>query len=187
MKKKKKFFHSSLPQNVRMTSSKSPPVVDPEEKDAEVKVSGLLLQQSSSSDSGKDPTGGKTPNLAGSNSNRTNRYTDLQTASKRLERRLQTQKHQKSTQTNLPPPLSSVPCVGSDPNPTPRQDSNLSSDSFSQTSSPSYNSKTMEAPLLPHKHFGRPPGKNFWEILEILAHKDCEESWKFYVVSVNFW
>ncbi|KAJ0182206.1 hypothetical protein K1T71_001575 [Dendrolimus kikuchii] len=33
-----------------------------------------------------------------------------------------------------------------------RQDSNVSSDSFSQTSSPSYTTKTMEAPLLPHQH-----------------------------------
>ena len=33
-----------------------------------------------------------------------------------------------------------------------RQDSSVSSDSYSQTSSPSYTSKTMEAPLLPqHK------------------------------------
>lgn len=32
----------------------------------------------------------------------------------------------------------------------PRQDSNISSDSFSQTSSPSYNSKIMDAPLIVH-------------------------------------
>lgn len=31
-----------------------------------------------------------------------------------------------------------------------RQDSNISSDSFSQTSSPGYNSKLMDAPLLAH-------------------------------------
>jgi corin len=31
-----------------------------------------------------------------------------------------------------------------------RQDSNVSSDSFSQNSSPSYTTKTMETPLLPH-------------------------------------
>lgn len=31
-----------------------------------------------------------------------------------------------------------------------RQDSSVSSDSYSQTSSPSYTSKTMETPLLPH-------------------------------------
>lgn len=42
--------------------------------------------------------------------------------------------------TVLPPPRNKYGC---------RQDSNISSDSFSQTSSPSYNSKQMEAPLLP--------------------------------------
>ncbi|XP_062543305.1 uncharacterized protein LOC134210895 [Armigeres subalbatus] len=36
------------------------------------------------------------------------------------------------------------------PRVTMRQDSSISSDSFSQTSSPSYNSKIMEAPLLSH-------------------------------------
>ncbi|XP_076662146.1 uncharacterized protein LOC143365660 [Halictus rubicundus] len=64
----------------------------------------------------------------------------------------------KATQTNLPPPLSTI---SQSPVPKPisvRQDSNVSSDSFSQTSSPSYTSKTMEAPLLPHKH-GRLPDR----------------------------
>ncbi|XP_024947639.1 uncharacterized protein LOC107274502 isoform X3 [Cephus cinctus] len=57
----------------------------------------------------------------------------------------------KATQTNMPPPLSSI-CQSPVPKPmSVRQDSNVSSDSFSQTSSPSYTSKTMEAPLLPHK------------------------------------
>ncbi|XP_043259003.1 uncharacterized protein LOC122401117 [Colletes gigas] len=64
----------------------------------------------------------------------------------------------KATQTNLPPPLSAI-----SPSPVPkpisvRQDSNVSSDSFSQTSSPSYTSKTMEAPLLLHK-YGKVPGR----------------------------
>lgn len=63
----------------------------------------------------------------------------------------------KATQTNLPPPLSAI-SQSSVPKPiSVRQDSNVSSDSFSQTSSPSYTSKTMEAPLLPHKH-GKVPG-----------------------------
>lgn len=63
----------------------------------------------------------------------------------------------KATQTNLPPPLSAI-CQNPVPKPiSVRQDSNVSSDSFSQTSSPSYTSKTMEAPLLPHKH-GKVPG-----------------------------
>jgi len=63
----------------------------------------------------------------------------------------------KATQTNLPPPLSTI-CQSPVPKPiSVRQDSNVSSDSFSQTSSPSYTSKTMEAPLLPHKH-GKVPG-----------------------------
>ncbi|XP_050092170.1 uncharacterized protein LOC126575496 [Anopheles aquasalis] len=44
-----------------------------------------------------------------------------------------------------PPPIRSVP-----PRVSMRQDSSISSDSFSQTSSPSYNSKIMEAPLLSH-------------------------------------
>ncbi|XP_033209606.1 atrial natriuretic peptide-converting enzyme-like isoform X2 [Belonocnema kinseyi] len=66
----------------------------------------------------------------------------------------------KATQTNLPPPLSSI-CQSSVPKPISiRQDSNVSSDSFSQTSSPSYTSKTMEAPLLPHKQTnGKVPGR----------------------------
>ncbi|XP_034183521.1 uncharacterized protein LOC117605855 [Osmia lignaria lignaria] len=64
----------------------------------------------------------------------------------------------KATQTNLPPPLSAV-CQSSVPKPiSVRQDSNVSSDSFSQTSSPSYTSKTMEAPLLPHK-YGKVPDR----------------------------
>jgi len=63
----------------------------------------------------------------------------------------------KATQTNLPPPLGTI-CQSPVPKPiSVRQDSNVSSDSFSQTSSPSYTSKTMEAPLLPHKH-GKVPG-----------------------------
>ncbi|XP_054739708.1 uncharacterized protein LOC129245529 isoform X2 [Anastrepha obliqua] len=40
----------------------------------------------------------------------------------------------------VPPPRNKYSC---------RQDSNISSDSFSQTSSPGYNTKLMEAPLLP--------------------------------------
>ncbi|KAK1127009.1 hypothetical protein K0M31_004623 [Melipona bicolor] len=65
----------------------------------------------------------------------------------------------KATQTNLPPPLSAI-TQSSVPKPmSVRQDSNVSSDSFSQTSSPSYTSKTMEAPLLPHK-YGKVPGKD---------------------------
>lgn len=64
----------------------------------------------------------------------------------------------KATQTNLPPPLSAI-SQSSVPKPmSVRQDSNVSSDSFSQTSSPSYTSKTMEAPLLPHK-YSKVPGK----------------------------
>ncbi|XP_011702665.1 PREDICTED: atrial natriuretic peptide-converting enzyme isoform X2 [Wasmannia auropunctata] len=64
----------------------------------------------------------------------------------------------KATQTNLPPPLSAI-CQSQVPKPiSVRQDSNVSSDSFSQTSSPSYTSKTMEAPLLPHKH-GKVPDR----------------------------
>ncbi|XP_043476441.1 atrial natriuretic peptide-converting enzyme-like [Leptopilina heterotoma] len=58
----------------------------------------------------------------------------------------------KATQTNLPPPLSSICSQNSVSKPiSVRQDSNVSSDSFSQTSSPSYTSKTMEAPLIPLK------------------------------------
>ncbi|KAK0171613.1 hypothetical protein PV328_005044 [Microctonus aethiopoides] len=66
----------------------------------------------------------------------------------------------KATQTNLPPPLSAI-CQSPVPKPASvRQDSNVSSDSFSQTSSPSYTSKSMEAPLLPHKYiYSRIPGK----------------------------
>ncbi|KYN04551.1 Atrial natriuretic peptide-converting enzyme, partial [Cyphomyrmex costatus] len=65
----------------------------------------------------------------------------------------------KATQTNLPPPLSAI-CQSPVPKPSisVRQDSNVSSDSFSQTSSPSYTSKTMEAPLLPHK-YGKVPDR----------------------------
>ncbi|CAB0028339.1 unnamed protein product [Trichogramma brassicae] len=60
----------------------------------------------------------------------------------------------KATQTNLPPPLSSICAINSAAASKPvnaRQDSNVSSDSFSQTSSPSYTCKTMETPLLPQR------------------------------------
>lgn len=96
----------------------------------------------------------------------------------------------KATQTNLPPPLSSI-CQNSYSNSSSnsnninigninslnnnninnnkpgsvRQDSNVSSDSFSQTSSPSYTSKTMEAPLLPHKHIFSKIQGNFFRFL----------------------
>lgn len=70
----------------------------------------------------------------------------------------------KATQTNLPPPLSSICSQNSVSKPiSVRQDSNVSSDSFSQTSSPSYTSKTMEAPLIPHKQSnGKIPGKYYF-------------------------
>ncbi|KAJ8670591.1 hypothetical protein QAD02_001850 [Eretmocerus hayati] len=111
---------------------------------------------------------------------RNSRYTEMQAAARRLEsklpeleRRFQSgrqeqpameklEKLPKATQTNLPPPLSAICCQGpASPKPVnSRQDSNVSSDSFSQTSSPSYTSKTMEAPLLPHKHAnGKVPGR----------------------------
>ncbi|CAB3256166.1 unnamed protein product [Arctia plantaginis] len=51
------------------------------------------------------------------------------------------------------PPIKRSPSSGS--NISVRQDSNVSSDSFSQTSSPSYTTKTMEAPLLPHQHLNK--------------------------------
>ncbi|KAG7310298.1 hypothetical protein JYU34_003053 [Plutella xylostella] len=51
-----------------------------------------------------------------------------------------------------PPPRRS-PSAGS--NISVRQDSNVSSDSFSQTSSPSYTTKTMETPLLPHQSINK--------------------------------
>jgi len=76
----------------------------------------------------------------------------------------------KATQTNLPPPLSAI-CQSPVPKPiSVRQDSNVSSDSFSQTSSPSYTSKTMEAPLLPHKH-GKVPG--MFKLRQNLPDYDC--------------
>lgn len=83
-----------------------------------------------------------------------------ETKSERLAEKL-VDKLPKATQTNLPPPLNTM-CQSPVPKPiSVRQDSNVSSDSFSQTSSPSYTSKTMEAPLLPHKHInGKVPGKS---------------------------
>lgn len=54
---------------------------------------------------------------------------------------------------NPVPPIKRSPSSGS--NISVRQDSNVSSDSFSQTSSPSYTTKTMEAPLLPHQHVNK--------------------------------
>lgn len=55
---------------------------------------------------------------------------------------------------NVPPPLNTSQAVNQNANNVAkvslRQDSSVSSDSFSQTSSPSYTTKTMEAPLLPH-------------------------------------
>lgn len=52
---------------------------------------------------------------------------------------------------NVPPPLQQVIQRSTSNNKiSMRQDSSVSSDSFSQTSSPSYTTKTMETPLLPH-------------------------------------
>ena len=90
---------------------------------------------------------------------RNNHKRDIKSVNERLVEKL-VDKLPKATQTNLPPPLSSM-CQSPVPKPVSvRQDSNVSSDSFSQTSSPSYTSKTMEAPLLPHKHInGKMPGE----------------------------
>ncbi|XP_014216293.1 atrial natriuretic peptide-converting enzyme-like [Copidosoma floridanum] len=117
------------------------------------------------------------------------KFAEMRAASRRLESRLheledscaasrpevhtvrgieKPEKLPKATQTNLPPPLSSI--ASSIPSPAAsattkpvnaRQDSNVSSDSFSQTSSPGYNSKgSMEQPLLPHKQSnGKIPGR----------------------------
>ncbi|XP_038220809.1 vegetative cell wall protein gp1-like [Zerene cesonia] len=65
---------------------------------------------------------------------------------------------QKMPDNPLPPPqqnqqMKRSPSSGS--NISVRQDSNVSSDSFSQTSSPSYTTKTMEAPLLPQQHLNK--------------------------------
>ncbi|CAK9832349.1 Atrial natriuretic peptide-converting enzyme [Anthophora retusa] len=81
----------------------------------------------------------------------------------------------KATQTNLPPPLSAI-SQSSVPKPiSVRQDSNVSSDSFSQTSSPSYTSKTMEAPLLPHKH-GKVPGNDETDDRALVSEPDSSFS-----------
>ncbi|XP_077291276.1 atrial natriuretic peptide-converting enzyme-like [Arctopsyche grandis] len=55
---------------------------------------------------------------------------------------------------NVPPPLNTANNQNGNnvAKVSLRQDSSVSSDSFSQTSSPSYTTKTMEAPLLPHHH-----------------------------------
>lgn len=53
---------------------------------------------------------------------------------------------------NIPPPLSHPDAIQNSPSSNKmsmRQDSGVSSDSFSQTSSPSYTTKTMETPLIP--------------------------------------
>ncbi|KPJ10151.1 Atrial natriuretic peptide-converting enzyme [Papilio machaon] len=63
---------------------------------------------------------------------------------------------QKMPDTPYTPPQNQIkrsPSSGS--NISVRQDSNVSSDSFSQTSSPSYTTKTMEAPLLPHQNVNK--------------------------------
>jgi corin len=79
--------------------------------------------------------------------------------------------HKRNTSVKLPPPIRTdggglvEAGGGSSPQPdkspadssdkiSVRQDSNVSSDSFSQTSSPSYTTKSMEAPLLPAKSAG---------------------------------
>lgn len=88
-----------------------------------------------------------------------NQKKEIRSANERLAEKL-VDKLPKATQTNLPPPLNAM-CQSPVPKPmSVRQDSNVSSDSFSQTSSPSYTSKTMEAPLLPHKYIGgKVPGE----------------------------
>ncbi|XP_052737610.1 atrial natriuretic peptide-converting enzyme-like [Bicyclus anynana] len=61
-----------------------------------------------------------------------------------------------TTFTATPPQTNTIkrsPSSGS--NISVRQDSNVSSDSFSQTSSPSYTTKTMETPLLPNQHVNK--------------------------------
>lgn len=56
-----------------------------------------------------------------------------------------------SNHSNIPPPLQNTTSTSPGSNKMSiRQDSGISSDSFSQTSSPSYTSKTMETPLLPY-------------------------------------
>lgn len=61
----------------------------------------------------------------------------------------------KNPKAEKPPPLMQVNTTSIQKSPSSnkvsiRQDSSISSDSFSQTSSPSYTTKTMETPLLPH-------------------------------------
>lgn len=112
------------------------------------------------------------------------KFEELQKTSQELENRLQyadndkmqklqhesieekLKKIAKSTQTNIPPPLNAI-SQNSTAKPTNiRQDSNISSDSYSQTSSPSYTNKTMEAPLLPQKYAG--PGKIYGLHIDIV-------------------
>lgn len=62
---------------------------------------------------------------------------------------------QSTSKAGKPPPLMQVNTTSMQKSPSNnkvsiRQDSSISSDSFSQTSSPSYTTKTMETPLLPH-------------------------------------
>ncbi|KAF6214052.1 hypothetical protein GE061_011783 [Apolygus lucorum] len=67
--------------------------------------------------------------------------------------------HKRNTTVVLPPPIQTdyEPPIPDPDEMAERQDSNVSSDSFSQTSSPSYTTKSMEAPLLPSISKG---GKN---------------------------
>lgn len=76
---------------------------------------------------------------------------DAKDAEDAIFQRDKLEKIPKATQTNLPPPLSAISQNGNSKS-NSRQDSNISSDSFSQNSSPSYTSKSMETPLLPQRY-----------------------------------
>ncbi|XP_024083627.1 atrial natriuretic peptide-converting enzyme isoform X2 [Cimex lectularius] len=82
--------------------------------------------------------------------------------------------HKRNTNVILPPPIQTeYEDIKVEPEIPERQDSNVSSDSFSQNSSPSYTTKSMEAPLLPQiakgtgvrkKKYGSERGKDLGPI-----------------------
>lgn len=88
------------------------------------------------------------------NTQKTNSYKkNVQSSQKNINQVMQDNMNSNRKISNVPPPLTSVPSNQSNGGKVSlRQDSSVSSDSFSQTSSPSYTTKTMEAPLLPHHH-----------------------------------
>lgn len=87
--------------------------------------------------------------------------------------------HPSVKKSEKPPPLMQVNTTSISKSPSSnkvsiRQDSSISSDSFSQTSSPSYTTKTMETPLLPHSRYCNGKVSGFKQNSSMLVKNNAE-------------